>query len=810
MDRYDLAARGENDGLWDWNLATGRIHFSPRWVSMLGYEAQEVGNTPEDWFKRIHPEDLTGIRSGIESHLADTTSQFENQHRMLHKDGTYRWMCCRGMITRDESGRAILIAGSHSNVTAEKVVDPLTGLPNRLLLQDRLSRSVERARRHNDFLFAVLILDLDRSESLIERLGPAGGDLLLVAAARRLETCLRAGDTVARLGGDHVVARAGGDEFIILLDSLNEVGEAKTVAERVLKEISAPFELDGHEVFLSASIGIALSATGYRSAEEALRDADIALYRAKSLGKTRCEVFDTALLESVQSKRQLEADLHGALERGEFSVFYQPIISLASRRIAGFEALMRWNHPTRGMIPPQDFIPASERTGLIVPLGRWILHEACSQLKAWQEKLGVPRDVRISVNISSTQFRQPSLVDQVRDVLIDVDLEPNCLMLELTEGMVMENPEAAGSSLMQLRVMGVQIALDDFGTGYSSLTYLRRFPLDFLKIDRAFVRTLGLSPDNLEIIRTISRLAHQLGLRVIAEGIENEAQLDVIRSLDCEFAQGFLFSRAVDREKAEELLARDLKQGSNPAGEEAVNEKNDAGIAYGAEADLPAPAVDPGPQEPAAQPPKTRFTRRSFAVIAGATALLLLLVGGWIARINRFASPPVAYSSPPGQVKVADAPLTMSYAEQPSEMPATPASAKKPAEKPAPKETRKPAASKVTPQPPPPAPMPATTEPEAFSYPVIHDHLIGSCKGTLEISKDNLSFISEKGKDSFTLNYQECSYSLDGEQLSVTGGSKTYHFKSANAAGKAENRSQLQEIVQTISKFHPPAANKKH
>src|SRR5512135_1018099 len=288
-DGFDLTAGGENDGLWDWNLATGRIHFSPRWIAMLGYGVDELGNTPEEWFRRVHPDDAKRVQLDVDGLLAGNPLRFENEHRLLHKDGTYRWMSCRAMVALGEEGRPTRMSGSHTDTTAGRVVDALTGLPNRVLFMDRLSRSIERAKRHTEFLYAVLLLDIDRFRSHVEHLGSAAADQVLIAAARRLETSLRGGDTVARFGRDHVVARLGGDEFIILLDDLNEVRDAKFVAERLLNEISAAFVVSGQEVFLTASVGIALSPTGYSRPEQALRDADTALHRAKSLGKARCE-----------------------------------------------------------------------------------------------------------------------------------------------------------------------------------------------------------------------------------------------------------------------------------------------------------------------------------------------------------------------------------------------------------------------------------------------------------------------------------------------------------------------------------------
>ncbi|NWG13204.1 MAG: EAL domain-containing protein, partial [Acidobacteria bacterium] len=643
MDRFDLAKCDANDGLWDWNLTTNRIRFSPRWISMLGCEQQEIGNTPEEWFRRIHPEDREEVQRGIDLQLSGSPDQFQSQYRMLHKDGSYRWMSCRGLVIRDENGQAVRMTGSHSDITAERVADSLTGLPNRILFLERLSHSIERVKRHNDFLFAVLLLDLDRFQSLVDRLGSASGDQLLVAVARRLERCLRSGDTLARLGRDHLLARLGGDEFIILLNGLAEVGDAKIVAERLLKAISAPFEAGGREVFASASIGIALSVTGYGCAEDVLRDADTAMYRAKSLGRARCEVFDTAVLESDQTRARLEADLRGALERQEFLLHYQPIVDLASRRIRGLEALARWNHPLRGVVPPQEFIPVAESTGLIVPLGRWILREACRQLRDWQQSLSISQEVSVSVNLSAAQFIQPELVEQVGEALQEFNLEPHCLVVELTESVIMENPEAVISLLMRLRVLGVRIALDDFGTGYSSLSYLRQFPVDLLKIDRSFVRGAAASADSVEIIRAINWLAHQLGLRVVAEGIENEEQLDLMRSLGCEDGQGFFFSRAVDSDHAARLLKAEVAQ-SEERGARAQGDGESVALAAACSGDFYT-AVCAGPQPDA--PPRwkeSRLKRRAVSVSLALAGLMLLLVVGIVVRPDRI--PQIPYPSP--------------------------------------------------------------------------------------------------------------------------------------------------------------------
>jgi diguanylate cyclase (GGDEF)-like protein/PAS domain S-box-containing protein len=861
VDRHDLAARDENnDGLWDWNLATNRVHYSPRWVSMLGCEERDLGNTPEDWFKRVHPEDLEQVKRAIDAQFTGASSRFESEHRMLHADGTYRWMSCHGDIVRDGGGKPVRMTGSQTDITARKVTDALTGLPNRLLLQDRLTGSIERARRRDDFLFAVLLLDLDRFKSLVERLGSTAGDQLLIAVARRLETSLRAVDPMPHVGRDHVVARLDEDEFSILLDGLKDIGEAKTAAEFLVKSLSAPFKFDHHEVFVTASIGVALSASGYNHPDEVLRDADIALHRAKSLGKARCEVFDTAVFDSAQAKLQLEEDLQLALGRKELSVVYQPVMSLTSGGIEGFEALVRWKHSERGPVPPLEFIPIAEKTGLIVPLGRWVLHEACRQLKAWRKSHKTRKDLWISVNFSIVQFRQPSIVEQIDEVLRSVGLDPHCLVVELTESVVMENPEAVRSLLMQLRVMGVRIALDDFGAGYSSLGYLRELPVDLIKIDRCFVRRMETGKDAVEIVRTMSDLAHQLGLRVIAEGIENEVELQLVRSTNCEYAQGFLFSKPVDGEKCSALLKAGSRRSRR---EESKNElpvegKESSGRSSGP-ARLPA-AEDVSVEIPAAMEGAGRLRRGTNAFLFVMVVFILLWVGGFVSKMKHWSQPSPAVtpeSSQPSPQKPPETPLTAA-AQQPTAAsiadpvpllqevssrtpivaPKPPGAvirkgkpAAKPPLKPAPVNTvhegaappqapvvdtglSAPAEPPLKPAPDIAAPGEATSpqvpvkdagspaiEATARTLSVIHIHALGlgSCRGVLKVSPDDLSFIPEKEKDGFKCTYSECSSSLTKDRLVIKSGSRTFRFKSATARSKEENLSHLRGVAEAIS-----------
>jgi len=372
-ERYALAVSGANDGLWDWNLQVNEVYFSARWKAMLGFQESDIGVSPEEWFTRVHPEDLEPVKSAVMAHVEGATAHYETEHRMLHQNSTYRWVLSRGLAVRDSSGRATRMAGSHTDITEGKVTDPLTGLPNRLLFVDQLERAIQRAKRRKDYLFALLYVDLDRFKVVNDSLGSLIGDQLLIAVAQRLQSCLRSTDTMTRYEQGHTVARLGGDEFAILLDDFTHVHDATRVAERLQREIMLPFMLHGQEVFTSATIGIAMSATGYDRPEELLRDANTAMHQAKALGKTGCELFDPAMRDHALSRMQLELDLRKAIEHEEFQVYYQPIVSLGTRRIHGFEALVRWQHPHRGLISPAEFIPVAEETRMILSIGHSVL-----------------------------------------------------------------------------------------------------------------------------------------------------------------------------------------------------------------------------------------------------------------------------------------------------------------------------------------------------------------------------------------------------------------------------------------------------
>jgi len=557
-ERYALAALGSNDGLWDWNIPENEVHFSARWKSMLGFQENEINNKPEEWFDRIHDADRARVKNEITAHQSGSTPHFESEHRMLHHDGTFRWMLSRGLAIRDQSGRPLRMAGSQTDITQAKVSDPLTGLPNRLLFIDRLNRLIKYSKRRKNHSFAVVFMDLDGFKMINDSMGHMVGDQLLVGVAERLEKCLRATDTLARLRDTYTVARLGGDEFTVLLDDLKDPNDAKIAADRLMKALKPPFLLAGKEVYTSVSIGIAQSNPVYEGPDEMLRDADTAMYHAKSLGKGRYEVFDAKMRASVMARLQLETDLRHALERREFRNYYQPIVNLASGEIAGFEALLRWQHPTRGLLGPIEFIGVVEETGLIRELGWWNLSEACRQIGDWRAASPANRDLIISVNLSAKQFLQPNLVADIANLLREIKLPPDALKLEITESTVMKDPSGAVEMLQQIKSLGVRLAIDDFGTGYSSLSYLHRFPLDTLKIDRSFISSMDDDGDGMEIARTILPMAKNLRLDVVAEGVETLEQFELLKKFNCAFGQGYYFSKPLSADGITTLLKGDL------------------------------------------------------------------------------------------------------------------------------------------------------------------------------------------------------------------------------------------------------------
>ena len=552
-ERYALAMRGANDGLWDWNLFTNEVYWSPRWKAMLGYEETEIGTSPNEWFDRVHPEDLELVRTALTAHLEDPGSHFESEHRLLDSRGSYRWVRSRAAAVRSDAGVATRLAGSFSDITDTKLADPLTGLPNRLLFLDLLERTIKRAERKQS-AFALLAVGLDRFTMVNDSLGPAAADQLIVAVSRRLQSSLRSTDAVTRGASTFTLARLGGDEFNVLVDGIAEAGDAISIAERLRRALLEPFDVDGNQVFTSAIVGVAVSATGYTRADEVLRDASVALHRAKA-GGMACEIFDPAMRSRAVSRLQLETDLRKAVDERALEMHYQPILSLRSGRIEAFEALVRWRHPDRGFVNPGEFIGVAETTGLIHEIGRLTLTESCRQMARWKKQFGDAAPRVVCVNMSSRQFTSADLISDIEAILEETGLASSSLKLEITESAFINDIRAAQATLERTQLLGIEWSLDDFGTGYSSLSHLHRLQVDTVKVDRSFVSRLEDDVRGLELVQAIVTLSHNLGMDVVAEGVETRVQAEQLLALGCEYAQGFHFSKAVEAAEAGRFIA---------------------------------------------------------------------------------------------------------------------------------------------------------------------------------------------------------------------------------------------------------------
>lgn len=558
-ERYALSIRGANDGLWDWDLLTNELHYSPRSKSILGIPPQEKAVDSSCWMKRVHPEDTQQVKGAIDHHIRGLTPNLQIEFRVITKDGSCKWVLCRGLAVRNSKGDAYRMAGSHSDITERKHLeqqliqnafyDSLTSLPNRALFMDRLQLALERSRKRHHPLFAVVCLDLDRFKNINDSMGHMAGDKLLVYVSQRLNASVRPGDTVARMGGD---------EFVILLEDLKDPGDAIRVVLRILNAFSLPFQLQKKSIFITASLGIALSGREkpYERSENVLRDADIAMYRAKDKGKATYEIFDDAMHARARHAMQVEMDMRSGLARNEYKLKYQPIVCLATGRISGFEALCRWQHPSRGIVMPDEFIPAAEETGLIIPIGQEVLRLACKQISAWNKQFDSHPPLFMSVNVSGRQLFESDFVDHVDEVLRETRLNPEFLKLEITESVMIENMEPAILLLNRLKEKGIHLNLDDFGTGYSSLSTLHRFPIDTLKVDCSFVQGMVRHPEKMQIVSTVIALARNLEMSVVAEGVEGSRELAQLRNLQCDYAQGFHFAEALSSEDATEMIRK--------------------------------------------------------------------------------------------------------------------------------------------------------------------------------------------------------------------------------------------------------------
>ncbi|MCB1877088.1 MAG: EAL domain-containing protein [Chromatiales bacterium] len=539
QERYALAAQATQDGIWDWDLEAGQVYFAPRWLAILGYRSDELEPHIEAWLGRIHPDDSGRVRLELEAHLEGISDSFESEHRVRSASGDYRWVLARGLAVRDEQGRATRVAGSLSDINRRKFAeqqlihdafhDTLTGLPNRALFLDRIEHALRTAVRRPTYGFAVAFLDLDRFKVVNDSLGHGMGDVLLMEVSRRVRDCLREGDTLARLGGD---------EFTLLFEDISSETDVTRLLERIQQELERGFTLDDHEVSITASIGVTFSGSGYTDADDMLRDADTAMYRAKYLGKARYEIFDAQMRAHVLNVLQVEAELREAIREKEFFLVYQPVVSLDDGRVVGLEVLLRWNHPRRGVLIPEQFLAAAEESGLILPMGHWVLHEALRQLAEWREFVPLAADWFVSVNLSARELGQPDLVRRVTNALKDHDLRPADLVLEVTESGLIGNPSLAAELLHGLKDLGVGLSIDNFGTGHSSFKFLHRYPFKQLKIDRSYVELDTGAVGGQPLLKAIVDLAHNLGLSVVAEGGEQDGENERLRNLSCEYAQG--------------------------------------------------------------------------------------------------------------------------------------------------------------------------------------------------------------------------------------------------------------------------------
>ena len=548
-ERYMLVATSANDGLWDWDLKFNSIYYSPRWKEMLGYGEDEIKNNIDEWLQRLHPDDSKRVGLALSPSFNTSESRFEIEFRIRHRDNSYRWVLTRGTVILDAEGVAYRMAGSLTDITERKMAeqqlhfdafhDPLTGLSNRAYFMERLTHVIRIAKRKRDYRFAVLFLDLDEFKVVNDRYGHDVGDRFLKEVASRLSSFMRSMDTLARLGGD---------EFVILLEDIHEIDEATQVAERILSQLSEVFEFSDIKITTSASIGIVYNDFNYEKSEDVLRDADIAMYKAKALGKAKYVVFSTTLREQTIARLEREVDLMHALERKQFRIYYQPIYSFVAKMPIGVEALLRWKHPSQGLVMPSEFIKIAEESNLILPIDCFVLHEACLQIQQWEKTFSAVRDWNVHVNLSSKNFIQLNLVDIIQNIIQETGFSPTRVNLEITESAIMENIEQAMITIQRLREIGFHISIDDFGTGYSSLNYLTRFPVDLLKLDQSFVPRIITDRNTREIIDTVIKLASKLNIRVVAEGVETVDQLRELQALGCEYGQGHLFSKAVNRD----------------------------------------------------------------------------------------------------------------------------------------------------------------------------------------------------------------------------------------------------------------------
>ena len=553
--RREYLLRAANDGLWEWDLDAEQIQYSSRWCQIVGVEDDAVDPSPQTWFCRVHPDDITALHEDLEALQDGRTMLHEFDHRIRRADGREHWVRSRALVRRDRWGRAVALAGSLTDINdareaAERnTIDELTGLPSRRVLLEHLGDSINRRRNDPDFRFSVLFLNLNRFKLINDSIGLDSADRILTQLAHRLSRHIGEGDMMCRYGGD---------EFVILMSGHDDFARAEALAQTIDESLTGqPFNLDDHDqdIFTSASIGIANSTQEYNSATEVIRDANLAMSQAKRRGGGNA-TFDSSMHRIAVATHRTVTALREAIRRQQFEVYYQPIVALGTCRLTGFEALVRWNHPNRGVVGPGEFIALAEETGLIISIGQFVLREACSQMAAWHRRYDDAKDVSISINLSGHQLGSPTIVTDILQVIEETGLDPRAVKLELTESTLIDDPTTATRILRRLRERGIKLYIDDFGTGYSSLSYLHRFAIDGLKIDKSFVDSVGEDDRKAAIVPSIVGLAHNLGMGIVAEGVETTQQARELTLLDCAEAQGYLYSRPVPRDEAAKLIER--------------------------------------------------------------------------------------------------------------------------------------------------------------------------------------------------------------------------------------------------------------
>jgi len=562
-ERWKLAIEGARDGVWDWNIRTDEVSYSRRWKEILGYSDADIADRLEEWEQRLHPEDRQGALANLRASI--NGQSYYSEHRLRCKDGSWRWVLARAeVVARDEAGKPVRMTGTLSDISQKKAsdelvwyhasFDSLTGLPNRRLFRDRLAQEVKKAHRMGSDV-ALLFIDLDRFKDVNDFLGHDAGDLLLKQAGERLQACVRDTDTVTR---------PGGDEFTVILTDIRGDTHVENVARKLIDSVTAPFRLAQGVAHISASIGITLYPADGDDPEELIRNADQAMYAAKAAGRNQFSYFTRSMQEEAHRRLHLRRELGKALKRDQLRVHYQPVVELGSRQIAKAEALLRWHHPKLGTVSPSEFIPLAEESGLINSIGDWVFTQAAPWSQRWGTQTGQP--FQISVNRSPVQFLSKQTSPGWLAFLEELGLPGNSITVEITEGLLLNASTLVAETLLQYRDAGIQVALDDFGTGYSSMAYLKRFDIDYLKIDQSFVKDIDTNAGSRAIAESIIVMAHRLGLKVIAEGIETDEQHNILQAAGCDYGQGFLFSKAVPPDEFERLLAGAPRQPVTQAG----------------------------------------------------------------------------------------------------------------------------------------------------------------------------------------------------------------------------------------------------